>query len=263
MSLYPRIRLQDQTLQDVRVNASHKVRTMEGMALLHALREGISYHALQELSVNLSIEERQLHELIGFLNSIGCLQRKRFYTRKPVAWVIQLRHFLLGIHYSQCSYRQAVRLNALVTAVLRATTPVFLASGVVAGLWWIADFNTPSLILNLGYCIFTFLVTVILHELAHSIVLHLFSVRADILQLGMKLRIIHTPAGRLPEIVSALAGPLLGMISSLAGVYLALQLNLLFAALGTLVIGSFHCISLLPWYGDGHSLFKALRHKEK
>jgi hypothetical protein len=146
--------------------------------------------------------------------------------------------------------------------VLRATTPVFLASGVVAGLWWIAGFNASLLIFNLGYWLFVFLVTVIIHELAHSIVLHFFSVRADILQLGMKLRIIHPPARRLPEITSALTGPVLGIAGSLVGVWLAVQLNLPFAALGSLVIGLFHCISLLPWYGDGHSLFKALQHKE-
>ena len=109
-----------------------------------------------------------------------------------------------------------------------------------------------------------FLTSIVMHEYAHVAVLKRYAVPANILQIGVRLGIIHKKPARRVEVLSSLAGPVAGLV--VCGLMTRLLAILpgkpLFVIIGC-TVGLFHAASLLPFYGDGASLFSALRERKR
>ena len=258
LSLTPQVLVKQSNLVDTRMGTTHVLHG-HGQSIAQALSKGIEYHALIKLAEKHSVNSFQLHELLGFLNNIGGLQQRRVYTHHLQALYIKIRHLLLGIHYSPLCYRASGILRHVCLAVLRATTPVFLASGVVATVWISAGFGS-STIIAASYCLLIFWLSLVTHECAHVQLLHKYRIPSDMLQIGMRLGVIHPRLTLRQEVRVSLTGPLAGITTSLLGGLLMLNVSLTVFA-GCIIVSLLHLASLLPWYGDGHHLFKAIHQR--
>jgi hypothetical protein len=115
-------------------------------------------------------------------------------------------------------------------------------------------------ILYLGI-VLLFVSSVVLHELAHILVLRRHAPGLALVQQGLRLGIIHPALPAQAEWQSACAGPLVGLGSCavVAGVLgLAGQQG---AAILIGLVGLFHLGSFLPSYGDGLSIRRALQRR--
>jgi hypothetical protein len=260
LSLGPGLVVKSGALQDAVVGASHGL-TDTGTAIMRFLAGGGNYAQLLQQAQHLGIKDLQLSELLGFLNTIGGLQVVRTNWRR--ASVLQAWYLLTGFRFAPLAHRYEVSLLTLGIAILRATTPVFLAIGVVSGLIWVAGFASCLQILQLaGMTSVIFFASILAHEGAHVWLLHHAHIQANILQRGMHLGLIHAMPPRSVDILSSVSGPLAGaLIGIIAAAYSARQ-SMPLPSLINIVISLLHIISLLPLYGDGQSLKQALTHKE-
>lgn len=113
---------------------------------------------------------------------------------------------------------------------------------------------------GIGVCAFgltVFLLSTLVHELAHLYIIKRDGKRAAVLQRGMRLAILHPSLSKEVEMSSALLGPAAGIATGMIGGLYGLVYSPLLGLLG-LAIGLFHLVGLLPWYGDGASLHRAM-----
>lgn len=209
-----------------------------------------------------AVTDTQLHNLLGYLNLLGGLNRKRTSSSIKHILLQQLWALLLGRPYAVLSWRRPANFYTLWIGTLRATLPVSLALCMVMLLASLGQLNSPTQILLLGsFGWGVFVSSICIHEIAHICILRLVGISTDVLQRGLRFGIIHKKASPIPEITSAIAGPFFGVLYC-SVVYvgmLILQAHTL--AYLCLVIAGFHLCSLLPWSGDGQSLHKILRQR--
>ncbi|MEK7153602.1 MAG: hypothetical protein AAB834_06635, partial [Patescibacteria group bacterium] len=104
-----------------------------------------------------------------------------------------------------------------------------------------------------------FVCSLYIHEITHIIIIRSQCAEPMILQAGLRFGLIHRTLLPRTEIASSLAGPGLGGLCCIGVSSLVFASHLELLALCGLVIASFHILGLLPWYGDGASLQKALQ----
>jgi|GEM_PF-1008025 len=255
--------LRDNILHDTILKARHVVHG-HGTILILQLCHSVNYRQLVDMAASYKVSETDMYALLGFLNRIGALQRIRTFRKWPLAVGVIVRHLQLGTHYPLLSFRRQATPRAIALATLRATTPVLLAIGVVAAMGWVAGFAPlhTIVLIALGSQL-TFLLSIYVHEIMHTIVLGQQQTPINILQIGMRLGLIHPALAPRYEIVSAIAGPLVGMLlSSGIGIW-AWTYHLELLGCCDFLICSLHLGSLLPLYGDGASLTKAIRERKK
>lgn len=246
-------------LYDTTVQASHGLQP-HATNILKVLKGGITYGDLLKLGEQLRIDHSALQELLGFLNTIGALQRKRNWQGAVQAFRMYCTHALIGIVHTGLSYRTKANTKGLAIGILRAITPVILATGVVAGLAGAAGLAPPALIgiqalswISLLYS------SILIHELGHVLVLKRYGVTTHILQRGFRLGLIHTRSNPITEIHSLIAGPLCGILLCGSAVIAGLHGDVLPLTWAGIAGMACHMLSLLPLYGDGQSLQKALQ----
>ena len=260
LSLSPSLVVLESMLYDQTVQIAHKLHGA-GLPVVVILQRPTTYPELLQVAQEHCATASELHGLLGFLNKIGGLHRKRTREQQWLAWRITVQHLLLGVRYTPFCIRSSASSRSLMRSTLHATTPVLLAIGVVAALNWGAGFipGRTALILALFGQI-VLLLSVLLHEYIHMIVLRRAGLAVDILQLGMHVGLIHTKAEPSVEVASALAGPLVaGGASILAAVALWMAMPTL--AYIAVVVGVLHIASLVPLYGDGASLVTAIQER--
>jgi hypothetical protein len=263
LSLSSDFKLDDISLIDQPLRAVHKL-TIRGSIVVRLLLEAPTYQTLVAVSSRYNIDETTLRELLGFLNQIGGLRRKR--TRQ--LWLIAIRthclHLVIGINYVPVSYRRPANLVTVSIGTLRAITPVILATGVIAGLFQAAGFAPLPTVSFTVICLsLAFFLSISFHELMHCLVLKHSKIGPLVLQSGMHLGIIHPKPPVGVDVVSSLAGPLAGMLFCLllGGLSLMIKAHLLGYLMAALAL--LHSISLAPFYGDGASLQRALHERKQ
>lgn len=256
LSLSHAFHLEGTYLVDTILQASHVVNPPGGEFLCQ-LASTTTYHDLARLASQRNIDEGILRELLGFLNKVGGLRVSRTWKEQLIVLRLHCLHLLLGIWYAPLSYRRNTSNLHLAIGVLRATTPVILATGVVASLSLAAGLTSLTQVVQLGVgWIGIFVGSIFVHELAHVRVLKSRDVASDVLQNGMRLGVIHSRTKPSIELASSLAGPLAGsVLCTILAIFF--QKDLLGAS--ALATALCHIVSLLPFYGDGQSIRRALR----
>jgi len=233
-----------------------------GEKVVTLLADGTSFGRLELAAAKAGVSSGQLCELLGFLNSIGALGRKRQASQQFRAWSVQALHLIVAARYMPLAWRREATASFVLAGIIRATWPIALAATGLCALVVAGAFMSAGLAIALtSYGLVLFACSLLVHELAHIVLIRHQRVAAQVLQAGLRLGIIHPKLSADAEARSALAGPAAGSALCALAAFPSLLLPTdLFALLGML-IAAFHTLSLLPWYGDGASFHKALRQR--
>lgn len=262
ISLSKDFALSGTSLQDIPLGVTHRMRP-SAVALLFALHEGASYRTLLRLSRVQKISDAQLDDLMGFLNAIGALERKRVPAEVFRARIIQSHHILLGVRYATLAWRRPATPLMTFLGVMRAILLVIVAVVMVATAAILAHLAPSSQVVGISaFSTFVFAGTLFIHEMIHVRIASRRYVRPRILQMGLRLGVIHRKLTPDQEALSSLSGPLAGSTISIAVASVALAFNAPLYAVAGALIALLHCLSLMPWYGDGASFHKALRERK-
>lgn len=231
--------------------------------LLKHLVGGSVLQRLRREAMRYGVEDGQLQELIGFLNTIGALHRKRSYVHRVKALGKQASHLLVGIRYVPLSWRRRPSLALLCIGTLRATWPVSIGSTAVSIAAITSTVFPPLLTLFIYlYGVLLFLISLIIHEAAHIVIIRRQGIDPRLFQSGMRFGIIHPRLTAKTEVISAPAGPIAGITSSVClGWIAAISMNNAHLMFIGILIATVHLFALLPWYGDGLTLRTARRRR--
>lgn len=247
-------------LYDRTIGAAHHVQP-PGETIITALQAGITYHDLLRLAERRKLSSSALIDLIGFLNLAGALRCKR-HARSTITILKSVTaSWLTGVHVAPLSWRRPASPARLLIGLMRASWPVMAAAICVTAL--AVGGGLISLGTGLSVCttgLLLFWISVYVHELAHLLILRKYQVRADILQRGLRLGLLHYQLEPTHELQSALAGPLLGIVCCALLCLACIRLQSPVVASVTVAVALVHVCSFLPWYGDGVSVRSALRH---
>lgn len=253
LSLSQGLRIGGQHLHDKSLGAAHLVQP-EGQVLLAKLESGeVTYASLLQSS-------KYTNELLGFLNMIGGLRRRRS-ARGWIAAVGRSANLLALIEtHTSLAWRRPTSAYCLLVALLRASWPVIAGAGgvyilAVGGGIIKGSVAAPLLL----FANLTFIVSLYAHEAAHLFVLRLHKAHTEIIQRGLRLGILHRKLSPEVELHSAVAGPLAGCMSCLATSLAMFTTRHNSYTLVAALLAAFHLLSFLPWYGDGESLARAWR----
>jgi hypothetical protein len=246
------------TVLDKQLGLHHRIEEPAGQ-LLRKLSSGIRVDNLREEAKHLHIEDSQYTELLGFVNVLGGLVRRRRITAWPHALMAQGRQLLLGIRYSSLTWRHATTARTVLVGALRASAPV------IAAICLLCVFMQAVGVANIaqtapvaGYSFAIFLCSLWIHELGHVAIAKANGMATVVLQKGMRLGIIHTRMTPAAEALSSVAGPVLGILVTIClSLVASMQLPILVYL--SLIGSAVQLGSLLPWYGDGASLKRALK----
>lgn len=246
-------------LHDVPIGAKHTIHP-PGEHVLHALAQGVSFRKLQAIALRHHIAERDVHELLGLLNTIGALKRQRTPWLRLRALGLQASHLLLGIRYATLSWRRNATLHTIAIALMRASWPVVIASAVTCGLVAATGVVSVAIAYGVGaYVLALLLASLLIHEMTHLHYIKAQQRGAIVLQRGMRLGIAHPALPPRVEIATAVAGPAAGIIACTSAALVCWIAGKPLLGIASLCVGSFHLGSLLPWYSDGATIFKVLR----
>lgn len=260
--LSPRFCLEGLRLRDDVVGAEHGMQA-PAEKLVRLLRCGATHKALLNLAADHSVQRVQLCELLGLLNTIGGLERQRSLWANLSALAIQTGHLAFGVRYQPFGRRQPASLRHISMATWRATLPITLGCVGLSSLLVLSGWAPVAVgVTSTAYWLTLLLASITLHEYAHGMLARLAGTKTDILQLGMRLGVVHKPLPARAEVVVTIGGPLAGLAVCLLAVELAIWLRMPYAALLALTVAAFHLLSLLPFYGDGKCLYKALRNRK-
>ncbi|MEK7152562.1 MAG: hypothetical protein AAB834_01320, partial [Patescibacteria group bacterium] len=107
LSLSSDLTLQGNTLYDTALGARHELQGAGGY-IVRMLQNGISVESLREIAQSHTITDGQLHELLGFLNTVGSLRRRRRMSKQPRALCSQAAQLCLAINYTPLFWRRSV-----------------------------------------------------------------------------------------------------------------------------------------------------------
>jgi len=230
-----------------------------GDQLIAKLSAGIRTDEFRKEARRLQITDSQYTELLGFINAIGGLVRKRRISAWPRAIYHQSKQLVLGVHYSILAWRRPASIHAILVGTVRASIPVPIAISLLCVFMQVTQVAPISLTAPVASCSFgIFVCSLWLHELAHVAVAQTNGMQAVVLQKGMRLGVVHGQMTAAAEICSAILGPFIGIAAALG---LSALLGIYIPALSGfgLIASTVQLGSLLPWYGDGQSLKKALQ----
>jgi hypothetical protein len=256
--------LQESVIYDIDLRAVHYIRR-PGDRIILALSEGVSFEEVLKIAKMYGITDSQLGELLGFLNSIGALQRrKRMFLQQVKAARLQTLHLLLGTYYPPLAWRQRATPGNTIVSILRATWPVSAAAILVGVLSAASGLMPAQSVLSIGlFGVMLFIGSLFMHEMTHISIANSLSAMPRLLRAGMRLGVIHRKLPPDAEARSSLLGPTIGSGICLLVALVSIKLGWHGYALTAVIVASFHSLALLPWYGDGASLHKALRTKTK
>lgn len=225
---------------------------------MQVLTSGTTYGELKRIARRHGIKGLQLNDLLGYLNKIGGLHRKRSIKMLPAAFLMIVRDLWLAIRHQQLSWRRPATPATIYVGLLRACVLLIAATIFVAifiegsGL-----FPNNRVITLSAFGISLFMATLWLHESMHIFIIHRYGSAADVLQRGMRIGILHAPLIRKAECISAISGPLAGFLLGAGAAVAAWFFDQPQLSLVALLVATFHCTSILPWYGDGATLLKS------
>lgn len=258
LSLSKDLCLRGGALYDAPIAVRHPIQ-QPGPQLIACLKKGVTFQELERVSQLLGATTIQLNELLSFLNTIGALHRKRTFSGKLQAFRLLIIHAVFGLRAKPLTWRRPAGMSTVFTGVLRAIWPIVVAFAALSGVVILADLLPTGVCLIIGiFSLGSFVFSLWVHEMAHIAVIRHYRIQPQVLQHGLHLGIIHCTLPPKGEVISSLMGPLSGMGACTALTTLLSIQSSNYWLPGT-IVASFHLFSLLPWYGDGASLYKALR----
>lgn len=252
LSLSPTLQLEGNALHDQTLGAHHQLHA-KAIRLLKILSESESTYAA------LLAREKRANEVLGFLNIIGAIERKRTYNGHIQALRARLYALLTGSWPAALAHRQTYSYPALCMAIIKASAPVLLASLAVGVLAASADYIGSDRIISLFVSTsVVFVSSLFVHEAVHTLFIRHAGYQINIIRRGMRLGLLHRKLTPAYEIYSALSGPLAGAALCFVAAWLAWAYGHRLSGITLLASALCHMLSLLPWYGDGASLRTAL-----
>jgi hypothetical protein len=242
-------------IYDRTLGAQHTVST-SGHLLLKLIAKGGTYNTIRMKALQAGIRDEQLITAFSFLHTMGGLVRIRRTRDWPEAIIISARSALLGIFYAAAVQRQTASEMAIIKTLVSCIRPIALTACMSVYLLMQAGFGDSRTIIMVScWMLALFTLSLILHELAHYYLIRRHS-DVVVLRQGMRIGLIHRPLAPSDEWRSAVAGPLAGAVFCALAGFFWLGFGSHAMAAASLVAGSFHGGSLLPWYADGTILWR-------
>lgn len=238
--------------------------SQEALPLLEMLRQETTLNHLQVRASEQNITAPELSLFLGFLNNCGALRRNRSLGGRCKAWRTTIVNRSYGLRYGPLTWRRSLSVVTLAWGSIRACSALVVLTFVLdlllvsIGRWGAASILEWS-VLSLSI----FVCSIVIHEYAHACVIARWGHPMVVIQHGLHIGLLHARLSRSIEIASALAGPFCGCVFSLCcalSLHLTHRYNL--AALA-LCMSALHLAGLSPWYGDGRSLWLALRERNE
>ncbi len=257
VSLSPDLTLIGNRLFDRVTGARHNLHDLAAMAVA-GLAGGVRVHVWLDIMQHDGLSKKQVSELIFFLNDIAAFNVRRSLAARRRLLAFRIRGSLQGAGLPVLGRRFSADIRGLTQAILAS---MGLLSGLivlVAGLFYAADFAGLEVISHAILFWSTILVSTILHEHLHAVLIQ--PDPAVVVQRGLRLGLLHGDMPPGVELFSAFAGPLLGAVSAvimpgLVSVISELRYGLFLGC----ATAFFHLCSLLPVYGDGAYIWKRLK----
>lgn len=246
-------------LIDVLLGGRHLL-AKRALPVLAALRDGVTVHDLKVLAVQQHISDNELTVSLDLLNMCGALRRRRSTLQAIRAWQQQFKKLQFYKSYTSLSHRRRFSLPGLVVCYFRASW-IFFASLCLLGMFMvIVHLSTAGIICRLSCLgLVCFTSSVLIHELAHTLVLRWYGQPVAIIQHGMRLGLLHNKLPKGIEIAVTIAGPLVGIAYTLSLLIVAVIMEAHSLAVLLTIVVFIQLCSLLPWYADGQSLRQALQ----
>lgn len=253
--LHPSIVRRDTGIHDTVADIDHAFAPSSYQAL-YLLAQGTTVSSLYVPTIGLTHEE--VTELLGFCNRIGALTLRRAVCDVPHTLVNSLRSASIGVFHPALTHRYPASLQGVAIGALKACRILLLASFVVAMLLFFAYGSSLTRMLELyGYCMFTFMGSILVHEYGHMYVLRKQQTTCSVLQSGNRIAVLH--AAHRNSKRASFAGPAAGCLFACLFLSAATAMRALPEAFYAAAVGLLHCINLLPFYADGKSLQHAKR----
>jgi len=122
--------------------------------------------------------------------------------------------------------------------------------------------STVTGLYAMGYALPLFVTSIYIHELAHTYVLRFANIKTDVMQLRLRLGVMHRKASRKVELYCAVAGPSAGIGLCIPGMFYGLTRHVLVIWAASAAIAIIHLAGLLPLYGDGASIRRSWQNSE-
>ncbi len=247
-------------LADRATGARHRLhpRAARAVRLLHCETHAAAwYGAMQDIGLT----EIDVVGILGFLYDIGGIRIRRTIIGVLRVATYRATWLARGALPRSILRRWTVTVAGTCGAVCRLIMPLIVLVAALDALAYCAGLTSAArpLVGHSALYVAIFWISTVTHELAHVVIIRRRRTTAVVVQRGLHLGILHTPLNSKEEVWSALCGPVVGAIVALGlslGIYLwdeSSQLVVLGAALAVL-----HMLSLLPLYGDGKVVWKAI-----
>jgi hypothetical protein len=263
LSLSPEYRLRDGALHDQATSAYYLMQP-PAEYLVGALHRGITFRGLQRIAQRHGMAEHELSEVLGILNSMGALRRRRSLRLAVRSVWQQMYQLILGQYFAALAWRAPALSSTVAFAVAWALLPLAMASLVVSVLVAGSGASTlPTALLSASISLLVLGGSLYGHEMSHLLLIKGRVATPLIFRQGMRLKLIHQPLRRKHELGAALIGPGVGVaICAAVGMLLA-WMNSPGLAWTAACIAVFHLASLFPWSPDGAALLKALNKRKR
>jgi hypothetical protein len=249
-------------LVDSIVTARHKLDSRIANILQSIKLQPITYWELIVEFERWGIDRTRGNELILTLNSIGALKIKHAISTVQERGLIAVRAMSLKTTITPLQHRDKTCFYSLARSLIRSTTYLLLLWCFAFNLVIAAGFiSIPYFLMLSAGAYTTLLVSLICYEYSHIRILGKGGQDTSVvIRKGWRIGILHQQQSARKELSSALIGPLFGALASLI---LCLALNQItyepiWLSIGCIFAGC-HLLSLLPNFGDGWSIIRALK----
>lgn len=261
VSLSPSLCVNNNSLSDAATGSLHGLHPKAVMAIAQLQKPIVAGDWVKVIKKS-DISDRQITELIWFINSIGGWKIKRGLTGTAKNWYKRAGMQLVGLKTQTIARRERATFRNITTVVIRSCLPIVCLSLILSVLLYGANFPLKSLA-GLMFSFFLLLIiSTVAHEYTHLLTTHRRK-SAAVLQRGLRLGILHEPQSRQREFASAILGPIAGILSALlVGVLISTarqEANILKLSW---LVSAFHLASWMPIYGDGQAIKTILKNNE-
>lgn len=234
---------------------AHHTFAKECLAPLLLIEAGVSYAFLIKQTNPLATQM-----LLGFLNHIGGLHVRRSAHKQLASATRRCLMLMHGSILPSVTFSSEATYGGVLLAATRASVAVVIVAiivEIIAIAGGLISLETAHHMVVVLFC--SLVLSVSLHEMSHVWFLRRQKSRCRVMQRGLRLGIAHTALPSRASIQTALLGPLVtGVVCCTISVLLLIHSHHLYSAF-IAVLGLLHLASLLPWYGDGQSILRALR----
>jgi len=256
VSLAAGMEIVDGSLADRAVGARHRLHPLAAQAIREIYTEGGCDASSWYVSARgYGISAAQFVELVGFLYDIGGIRVRRRLPATARISRYRLRSLAQGMTPEWLPRRFPATWLGVCGAATRFMGTLVVCAGLLCLLVVILQGQSPRLISYVLLFLATMWVGIVAHEATHVLIIRKYGGSAVMLQRGLRLGVLHRPLSRKQELCSALLGPIAGVVVAALLSVIEHSRLLLFINAAVAVL---QLLALLPGYGDGNILWKAI-----